>query len=50
MLLEAMWGSDIQNLSVLGGDLDQALFTFCFVAKNELILKHENDHPLRFEI
>ena len=33
MLLEAMWGLDIQSLSVLGGDQDQALFTFCFVAK-----------------
>ena len=50
MLLEAMWGLDIQSLSVLGGDLDQALFTFCFVAKKELFLNHENDHPLRFEL
>ena len=50
MLLEAMWGLDIQSLSVLGGDLDQALFTFCFVAENELFRNHENDHPLRFEL
>ena len=30
MLLEVMWGLDIQSLSILGGDLDQTLFTFCF--------------------
>ena len=50
MLLEAMWGLDIQSLNVLGGDLDQALFTFCFIAKNGLFPNHENDHPLRFEL
>ena len=30
MLLEVMWGLDKQSLSILGGDLDQTLFTFCF--------------------